>query len=385
MNSLTRQRIALSAVFFQSGICFSSWASRIPDIKQIFELTDYTLGLLLLIKPLASLFVGLPLASWAVDRFGSRVSIGISLIIYSASLVFIGLASSLVSLGLAVFCFGVASNLANVSVNTHALALQKSYGRVIMASFHGLWSLAGFCGAGLGALAIAYHISIPLHFVWITTFILMVLGFSFYGLRGEDVHAGARKGFTLRMPDEHLLKLGAIAFCGLVCEGCMYDWSGIYFKDVVGARAEYIIAGFIAFMGMMATGRFISDRLTNQAGTHRVLQASGVLIFTGLITAVLFPYFITGIIGFLLVGLGTSSVIPLTYSEVGKSTHVAPGMAISIVSTIGYFGFLLGPPVIGFIAGALNLRASFTLVAIAGLCISILITRDRRKQRSTKV
>lgn len=378
MDLKTRQRIALSAVFFQSGLCFSSWASRIPDIKQVFMLDDAGLGLLLLIKPIGS-FLGLPLAGWFVDNYGSRFSVGVAIVAYSVCLVMISLSPTVYVLGVVLFAFGLCANLVNVSVNTQALAVQQRFGRVVMASFHGLWSIAGFTGAAIGALAISMNMEVPLHFLAVAVIILLLLSVSYPFLDREK--NSVRSGFTLSLPDKPIMKLGIVCFCSMLCEGCMFDWSGVYFKQVIGAEEEMVTTGFIAFMSMMALGRFISDSFTNRWGTHVVLQFSGVLIFAGLLLAVLMPYFVPGIIGFFMVGLGTSSVVPLTYSEVGKTSSTTPGKSIAMVATIGYFGFLLGPPLIGFIADALTLRVSFALVAVAGLCITLLVTYNTRKTR----
>jgi len=378
MKPILRQRIALSAIFFQTGIIFSTWASRIPDIKDKFQLDDSDLGALLLIKPIGS-FIGLPLAGWIVDRYGSRPSVGIGLIMYAICLTLISLAPTPILLGVVLLFFGMSGNLLNVSLNTQGLTIQKNYGRVVMASFHGLWSLAGFCGAGLAMGAISLRLDIFSHFALATSFVLIML-IVFYGFLNKEHTKTGSGGLTFSKPDKAILQLGAVAFCGLVCEGCMFDWSGVYFKQVIAVEGSLVPAGFIAFMSMMAAGRFVSDYITNKVGTHLVLKASGILICAGLLLAVSVPSIYTGIVGFFLVGLGTSSVIPLTYSEVGKSTSLSPGKAIATVSTLGYFGFLLGPPMIGFVAEALNLRVSFALVAVAGLCISIIISYTQRKQ-----
>lgn len=376
MDQKQRERLALNALFFQSGLCFSTWASRIPDIKEIFELTDSGLGAILLIRPAGAL-IGLPLAGLVVDRYGSKFSSVTGVIIFSMSLIALGLATSVFFLVCSLLFFGLAANLINISNNAQALLVQKKYGKVIMASFHGLWSLAGFFGAGIGFLALYLGLEIGLHFTIVSGLILLMLVVSYPHLNSEK--DSARKKLVFKKPDSHLLKLGAIAFCGLLSEGCMFDWSSVYFKQVIGAEEGMIVAGYMAFMGMMAFGRFVSDFFTNRVGSKVMVQVSGVLIFTGLLIAVLFPFIHTAIIGFLLVGAGTSSVIPLTYNETGKSSIFSPGVALAIVSTIGYLGFLLGPPLIGFIADLINLRASFTLIAFVGLTISILISFQNRK------
>ena len=177
---------------------------------------------------------------------------------------------------------------------------------------------------------------------------------------------------------EHLL-LGLIAFGSMACEGTMFDWSGVYFETVIRPPKELIRLGYIAFMCTMACGRFTADRLVTRFGAIRVIRASGIVIATGLLLSVLFPHLTTATLGFLLVGFGTSSVVPLCYSLAGRSKTMLPGVALATVSTIGFFGFLLGPPVIGFIAHALNLRWSFALIALIGLTTTVAAPMLRQK------
>lgn len=380
MELKTKQRIALSTLYFLSGLCFASWASRIPDIKESFQLSDGELGSLLLIRPIGSL-CAMPLSGYLVDQHGSRLASVAGVAGFGISLLMLGLAPSVTWLVVSLLFFGMCSNLINISVNTQALVVQKSFGRVIMASFHGVWSLAGFCGAAIGALVLTLGLEVIPHFLLITSITLVVLAICYQYLTHEKDERSDKK-LVFKKPDRHLMMLGSIAFCGLICEGCMFDWSGVYFKQVIEAEEGLIAAGYMAFLGMMALGRFISDYFTNRYGTSSILMSSGCLIFLGLLIAVIFPNLYTGILGFLLVGAGTSSVIPVTYNEVGKSKTFSPGIALAMVGTIGYFGFLLGPPLIGIIAELLSLRASFALVAVVGLTISAIVLFDRRKAQS---
>ena len=157
----------------------------------------------------------------------------------------------------------------------------------------------------------------------------------------------------------------------------MFDWSGVYFKKVIQADKDWVGAGYTAFMSTMAAGRFGADWLAHRLGPKRVIQLSGLLTATGLSIAVAWPTLPTALLGFLLVGFGTSAVVPLVYSAAGKSTHMSAGMALASVSTIGFLGFLLGPPVIGLVAGSTSLRVSFALIAVMGLCVSAVASRVR--------
>jgi MFS family permease len=177
------------------------------------------------------------------------------------------------------------------------------------------------------------------------------------------------------MPHGSLLMLGVIAFCCLSAEGCMFDWSGVYFKQVVKAEGSLISLGYASFMVMMATGRFIGDSLAQRFGRKLMVQISGVLIFTGMMVSVIFSSIITATIGFMIVGLGVSSIIPLMISTAGKIKEVPSGIAIATVAGVGFFGFLMGPPLIGYIAQLAGLQYSFAVIAVMGLGITLMIDR----------
>ncbi len=362
-------RIAVGAVFFSFGLCFSSWASRIPSIQQSLGLSDAQLGLVLISLPVGSM-ISLPLAGFLTAKAGSRKIVIIATILYSLTLVTLGLAENGYHLVTGLFVFGLAGNLLNISINTQAVGVEALYKRSIMASFHGLWSLAGFAGAAIGTFMMGRGIFPYQHFIFIMITAVTILLLSNNNLLKEDATPQANQPIFVK-PDKSLINLGIIAFCSMICEGAMFDWSGIYFKKVVVADEAWLGAGYTAFMSMMAFGRFVADWATVRFGLKRILQLSGLLTATGLLIAVLFPNIVTAITGFLLVGLGVSSVVPLVYSAAGRSKVLSPGVALATVSTIGFLGFLCGPPLIGFVAGATSLRISFAIIAVMGLCVSI--------------
>jgi MFS family permease len=242
-----------------------------------------------------------------------------------------------------------------------------------MASFHGMWSLAGFAAASIGSVMIGNGVVPYRHFLLVALFMLFAVLVIFRFTLKEDFNKQTNQKLFVK-PDKSLVNLGIVAFCSMMCEGAMFDWSGVYFRKVVEAEPAWVGAGYTAFMCTMATGRFIADWFTSSFGVKRTFQLSGLLTATGLITAVLFPYLLPAIFGFFLVGFGVSSVVPLVYSAAGKSTVMSSGVAIAAVSTIGFLGFLIGPPLIGFIAGVSSLRVSFILIAVMGLCVSIVAT-----------
>lgn len=363
-------RIAVSAFFFIAGLAFATWASRIPDIKLKLHLSDAGFGSVLFALPVG-LMVGLPLSGWLVSKYGSRQMAIIASLFYPLILTLLGLADNAFQLICVLFFFGLTGNLFNISINTQAVGVESVYGRSIMASFHGVWSVAGFTGAFIGTFLISLGLTPFIHFCIIcAASTLTVFVMYRYTLPQDAASAGAQKIFV--KPDKALLNLGVIAFCSMVSEGTMFDWSGIYFQKVVQVPKELTTLGYVAFMSTMASGRFAGDWLTNRIGKKTMLQISGIIIAAGLLTAVIFPAIVTATIGFLLVGFGVSSVVPLVYGVAGKSKTMAPGVALAAVSSIGFLGFLIGPPMIGFISQAFNLRWSFTLIAVLGFCTTLL-------------
>lgn len=365
-------RIGIATFFFIMGFCFASWASRIPDIQQKLGLSETQLGMVLFALPIG-LFLSLPVSGWLVSRKGSKKVVCIAASIYPCILVALGFAAKTYQLIAALFVFGFAGNMANISVNTQAVGVEHLYRRNILASFHGIWSLAGFSGAAVGALMNGIGIYPGFHFLIVLAFSISTFLIAARFLLNKDRQAEEHPPF-FALPHKSLLSIGLIAFCSMLCEGAMFDWSGIYFRKVILAKPPLVSAGYTAFMSTMAISRFVADYFTLRFGFKRIIQASGLIIMTGLLIAVLMPYLYTATAGFLLVGVGVSSIVPLVYSAAGKSKILSPGLALASVSTISFFGFLIGPPLIGLLAGISSLRLSFAVIALMGLCVTILAT-----------
>jgi MFS family permease len=371
-----RIRIAVALVYFSMGLCFASWASRIPDIKTALRLNDGMLGSILFALPVGQ-FLMMPFSGRLVTYFGSRRVILFALPIYTICLSNIGLVKYGWQLAIALFLFGLAGNLCNISINTQGVTAERLYDRPIMASFHGGWSLAGFTGALIGLLMINLRVPPYWHFLSVILIVWIIVWinhpFLVKGKAGVVKDEPKRKFFS--KPDGILLQLGIIGFCSMASEGAMFDWSGVYFKDVVKAPASLVILGYTSFMIMMATGRFVADYMISKIGRKKLLQICGVMISTGLFTAVLFPYLISCTFSFMLVGLGVSSIVPTVYSAAGRHSKVPPGIALATVSSVSFLGFLMGPPLIGHIAQIAGLRYSFAVIGIFGLGISLLVSR----------
>jgi len=371
---LNRIRFSVSLFYFAMGLCFASWASRIPDIKTTLDLGEGELGTILFAVPLGQLVI-MPFSGKLVTRYGSKRVLIFSLSLYAVALIILGLSNEAWQLSSGLFVFGIFGNLANIAVNTQGVDTEALFKKTIMSSFHGAWSIAGFSGAIVGLGMLALNLPPLFHFVIIA---VLVSGMMLYAGRylikaKEQIRSEKQKFFT--RPDSTLLWLGVIGFCCMASEGVMFDWSGVYFKEIIKAPGALVAIGYTSFMIMMATGRFLGDSLIRKFGRKKVMQVSGVMISGGLFTAVFFPYIIIATIAFMVVGLGVSTIVPTVYSVAGKNPNVPPGEALTIVSSVSFLGFLMGPPVIGYIAEMSSLRVSFALIGIFGFIVTLLVSR----------
>ncbi|WP_082632427.1 MFS transporter [Algoriphagus resistens] len=363
-------RIAVGLMFFMHGLCFASWASRIPTIQDSLKLSASSLGGVLFALPVG-FFISLPLAGWLVNAFGSRRVVIIASMFYSAALIFIGISSTTVALVLSLLAFGLTSNLLNIAINTQAVSVERLYSKRLMASFHGLWSLAGFVGAAFGAWMIAQSTAPAIHYAMISAlFLLLTVSCSRFLVVTDDVNKEKRPVFAI--PDKPLVGLGIIAFCSMMIEGAMFDWSGIYFIETVKVDTKLTGVGYSTFMIAMAAMRFLADGISGRYGLQKILQFSGVLTTVGLLLAVLFPSLLPAILGFFFIGLGVSSVVPMVYSAAGKSNTLSPGTALTAVSSLGFMGLLIGPPLIGLLAEATSLRISFLAITTMSIAVVVL-------------
>ncbi|WP_163398521.1 MFS transporter [Flavobacterium fluviatile] len=373
---LNRIRFAVSMFYFGMGLSFATWASRIPDIKTALHLSEAQLGSVLFALPVGQLIV-MPFSGKMVTKFGSHRILIFSLIMYVFSLTNLGLAASALQLSLGLFTFGIFGNLANIAVNTQGVYTEVLFRKNIMSSFHGMWSFAGFTGALAGLGMLALHLNPYQHFLIVGAVVLLMVAFNFkFLVKAKEKIKPKKEGKKLfTKPDSSLLWLGIIGFCSMASEGVMFDWSGIYFKDIVKAPGALVILGYTSFMIMMAGGRFIGDAMNNKFGRKRVMQISGCMISLGLFTAVFFPYIIPSTIAFMVVGLGVSTIVPTVYSLAGKNQSVSAGEALTIVSSVSFLGFLMGPPVIGYIAESFGLQFSFAFIGIFGVLIAFMVSK----------
>ena len=310
--------------------------------------------------------MGLPLSGWLISKYDSRKPMTAAFILLGISLSMIGFAANTVMLVFSICLFAFATRIMSISVNTQAIALQKKFDKKINGSFHGLWSTGGIAGVGISTFLVAFNVSMSTHLLIIAILTLITTAYSYRFLLRSDRSTSPNKP-GLGKPDPYIVYLGLLVFFAAICEGGMFDWSGVYFREVV--NIDLFTLGYLIFMIFMAISRFASDRLIETLGMPKMYIGSSSLVFTGIALAVLFPSFWPSMIGFCLVGFGTASIIPMTFLLAGGSRKYSPGIAISIIATYSIVGMLIGPPMIGYIAHAFSLRVAFIAFACAGLML----------------
>lgn len=365
------------ACFFVYGILFATWASRIPQIKAALHLSDGQLGKILFAMPIGQL-ISLQFSGKLAARLGSHRIIPPGLMAYAAVLVLLGWASESWQLALALLAFGLTGNIASTSLQTQGVQTEKALGRPLMPAYHGVWSVGGFTAGSLGLLMAHLGLSPAVHFQLVSACCLCLLPFSGRFLYAGDPAATPPPPLAAgRAPrfDPVLVQLGVIGFCSMGVEGCMFDWSGVYFRDVVHAPTSLVALGYTAFMVTAAAGRLFGGGVVARLGRRRVIQAGGLLTSLALGTCVLLPSLAPATLACMLVGLGVSNILPNCYSMAGQLRPHDPGNAIAGVAQVSFLGFLIGPPLIGGVASHFGLRASFALIACLGLAVPWLASR----------
>lgn len=377
-------RIGAAIFFFISGFGYSTWAARIPTIKHQLHLDDGQLGTALFALPVG-LMLTMPLTKWLLTRYSSRAVMLFGSLFLCVILILVGFAVSFWQLVVLLLFFGSARNLMTLSINTQGVTVQALYPKSIMASFHGIWSMACFAAAGVSAVVVYFNVS-PAYQFTVVSIILAIL--SLYFIRDtilqqpdpQPVIAVERVitpwwGRAYVLPDKYLLKFALICFACMACENTMYDWGALYFQKQINSDKTIASTALVIFLVAVTAGRFFGDRIVNQIGIKKVLRLSGIFIFCGLAIAVALPYLFTAAVGYVLIGFGVSCVVPMVFSLAGKSKNMSSSSALASISTVGYMGFIIIPPFVGYVAKAASLRLSFGIVTLFGALIVYLVSK----------
>jgi len=371
-------RVALTFVFLADGVMVGSWASRIPAVKDGLGLTTSQLGVALFAMSLGAL-VSMPLAGWLDERVGSARIALVALLGGGSSLWLAGVAGSLGALVGALALFGAGFGAVNVAGNAQGIALERAYGRSILSSFHAAFSAGGLIGAAAGGLAAARGVEPPAHFAAVAVTLALVAFGAGRLLPRADVGC---ETFALVRPPRALLLLGCAAFFTLLAEGAAADWSAVYLRGSLGSTAAFAALGYTAFSLAMVASRLAGDRLDETIGPAALAGGGGVVSAVGLAAALAIGTTPAALVGFAAMGAGLGVMVPVIFRTAGTTPGVTPGIGIAAVSTIGFLGFLAGPPAIGIAADVIGLRAALATtttasVLAAGLSWRVIAARHR--------
>jgi predicted MFS family arabinose efflux permease len=394
VTSTRRAALATALVFAVNGLLLATWVARIPATRDRLGASAAELGLVLLAPGIGSL-LSMPFSGRWCRRFGSRRVVAATTVASSVVLVLLAVVPTLVGLGLTMFVWGTFYGSWDVAMNVHGSAVEQRADREWMPRYHACWSVGGIVGATLGALAAALDTPLILHFTAIAVACVTLVGFALRGFIedregrgaphradpvpgppvGESSRSPESGGGVVHSPRDHsrprvltgrLLVVGVVTLCATTLEGAAADWLALFLTDERGATASLAAFGYAVFAVAMAAGRFSGTAAAERLGRDGAVRAGGLVSFAGVLLTVVGPGLVTSYLGAALWALGVCLVFPAAVSAGGEAPY-RPADAIAAVTTIGYGGFLLGPPLIGLLADQVGLgRALLVLLVLAG-------------------
>lgn len=377
-----KARIAVSAIFFINGFSYANWISRLPRFQEQYDMDNGALGMVLLAHAIGAL-CSMPLAGWLIVKNGSRRVTIFALFAFCGMIPFMAVMPNMWLLGLWYGIMGAASGVLDVAMNAQAVLVERRLQQPIMSSFHAVFSGGMMMGAAMGTLFIFLEQDLVAHLLIIGLLNIPLALWSIRPLLLDEVQASeAKETGGFRLPDPSLLGIGLIAFCCMLGEGAMADWSTNYMERIARAKESIAPFGLAAFSTAMMIGRIFGDRARLQLGDSKLLVYSSLMALLGLLITLLWISVPVLILGFFLVGIGLAVIVPIAYSVAGNAKGLAPGLGISMVTTIGYSGFLFGPPIIGFLADWQSLRIAFGFVLLLFVMMTLLSFWNSRRAKA---
>lgn len=369
--AVKRSKWALAMLFLVDGVGFGTWAAHVPVFKQFLHLENGSLTFVL-VSLIIGAIITMPVTGQLIQHYGSRRVVRVAAVIYVLMVALLAQASNLLFLILFAGLYGAAKGAFDVAVNAQAITVEKQYGLPIMSFFQGCWSAGGLFGAGAASLMLQHGGTARSDLSITAGALVLCCLWAMPLLIGETEQRTATQSSRAKFmwPDAALLRLAALAFFGLMAEGAIGDWASVYLHSNVGVTISLAAAGYAAYAIAMAAGRFSGDWLAQRISGKNILHVSGLLIAVGMSCALLFPSWWLAVGGLMLTGLGIANIVPVIWGVAGRDTRMGAGPAISTVTTVGYCGFLTGPPVIGSLSVAVGLRLAMVVIALAGIIVA---------------
>lgn len=370
---VAQARIAVSIAFLILGIGPGLWAVHIPIVQERLAISPGVLGVALLVMA-GGAVLAMPIMGWAVAHTGSRLPTAVCVLAYMIVTPLPMLANSVPLLFVALFFFGLLLGGLDVAGNVQAADVEKARGKATMSSFHAFFSIGALAAALAGAFVIARGWGNGGGAAAICAILFVVGALSVrYLLPSDRSEAGPK----FALPSRAVLGLGLLAGLVFAVEGAVTDWSALFLTSVKVATPETAAFGFAMYALAMAGLRLVGDPIVQRLGPRPVVVGGGLLCAIGLGVALVSPWPLVAAVGFGLVGLGAANIAPVCFSAATRVPGVPPGMGVSAVATMGYSGFLIFPPVLGFAAELLGLSAAIGIVLVMSAAMALLGLRQR--------
>ena len=374
---------AVVARFLVHGLAISTWVSRIPSIKSSLHLNDGMFGLALLGSAVGSM-IGIPVCGYVVSHYGSRRAATFTSSALCVALVLPAVAFNAWTLFAGLFVFGFMAGSNDVAMNSQGVAIERLMGAPTMSRFHAMFSIGGIVGAAIGGVIASQGISPQIHLPVAGALILafaMATG-PYLMETSPDAKTPSIRPRLHHIPPA-LLVLSAIGFCIFLSEGAIADWTAIYLRQVLSAGPGLAAAGYAVFSGTMSVFRLLGDSISARLGAAWTIRGGAALAAIGLGSALLVHSPYAALPGIALTGIGYSSIIPLVFAGGGKVKHVGEGAGVATVSGLGYIGFLVGPPAIGFLSQMTTLRIGLAFVVfLSALAASLVSVVERYEEQA---
>lgn len=361
------EQVSTRVAFFIAGFGISAWAPLVPYAKARLGVDEAALGFLLLCLGAGSISI-MPFAGLLAARFGCRLIIGLASLFLCIALPFLATAASIPAAVVALLVFGAAVGMIDVVVNIQAVIVEKASGRPMMSGFHGLWSVGGFVGAGSMSGLLEAGVSPVAAILCVVVIILGLL--VMFGRYLLPYGSEEKQAPLFVLPKGIVLFIGILCFIVFLAEGSMLDWSAVFLTSLRGVELSQAGLGYSLFSVTMTIGRLTGDRIVAKFGGRNVILFGGIGAAAGIAIAIFVPTWTAALLGFALLGLGSSNIVPVLYSVLGRQKVMPANLAVSAVSTLGYSGILAGPALIGFVAHSISLPFAFVVVAATMLMVA---------------
>jgi fucose permease len=374
--NLSSTRWGVRTLFFFAGAMFATWGVHIPTVKALYGLNEADLGLLILVAGLGAV-TGLLGAGFCIGHFGAKRMVWLCGSVTALALAGLVSMPGFGALMVLLAVFGLCSSTMDVAMNAEASELERLDGRPQMSGYHGMFSAGGMAGAALGSALLSFDVAPLTHLLGMAVLSLLAIAWAGATLLPPAPQEGGASHF--RVPRGALLMLGLMGALGFVVEGAMYDWSVLFVKQEVGASQNVAALAYAGFSAAMAVTRFGGDWLRARFSAATLLRASASLAAVGMIVGVWASHPVQALLGFAVVGVGLANVVPVLFSAAARAPGVTPAHGIASVASLGYMGFMVGPPIVGFVAHLSSLTVALFAVAMLAVVMAVVAPRAVRQ------